>query len=193
MKRFAWLALVPLALVVTIWLGGQVTAMAQDKPAAKAEHGYLGVQDCKMCHSAEAKGAQYTKWEASPHAQAYKTLLTEPAKKICADKGIKEAPEKAAQCLKCHVTAYGAKAALLGPKYTVEAGVGCESCHGPAADWKALHSKDIAAATAAGLVVKADEKVCLTCHNEESPTFKPFKYEERLAKIAHPIPKKAAK
>ncbi len=32
------------------------------------------------------------------------------------------------------------------------------------------------------------EKLCLTCHNEESPTFKEFKFKERWEKIAHPIP-----
>ena len=192
MKRFAWLAVVPLALIVAIWMSGQVTAMAQEKAAPKA-YGYVGVAECKACHSAEAKGAQFTKWEASKHAHAYKSLLTEQSKQICAAKGIKEAPEKATQCLKCHVAGHGAKAELLGAKYTIEEGLGCESCHGAAADWKKLHMKDIPGATAAGMMKPADEKMCKTCHNEESPTYKPFKYAEALAVIAHPNPKKAAK
>ena len=33
-----------------------------------------------------------------------------------------------------------------------------------------------------------DENLCETCHNEESPTFKGFKYEEALKQIAHPNP-----
>ncbi len=193
MKRFAWLAFVPLALIAAIWLSGQVTAVAEDKPAAKVEHGYVGVQECKACHNAEAKGAQFAKWEASPHAHAYKSLLTEQSKKICADKGIAEAPEKAAQCLKCHVTGHGVKAELLGAKYTVEEGVGCESCHGPAADWKKLHIKDVPGAMAAGMIKPDDEKMCKTCHNEESPTYKPFEYAKAMAVITHPNPKKAAK
>jgi hypothetical protein len=38
-----------------------------------------------------------------------------------------------------------------------------------------------------GLVIP-DEKTCKTCHNEESPTFAGFEYEEMVKKIAHPIP-----
>ncbi len=194
MKRFTWLAVILIATAAVLWLGGQMTALAQDqaapKEAAKA-HGYLGSQECKMCHTAEAKGAQFPKWEASKHAQAYKALLSDQAKQICTTKGIQEAPEKAPQCLKCHVTGYGTKAELLGPKYTVEEGVGCESCHGPAADWKKLHMKDVPGAMAAGMIKPSDEKLCKTCHNEESPTYKPFKHAEALAKITHPRPKKA--
>lgn len=200
MKRFTWLAVILLGVTTALWLGGQVTAVAQDQAAPKEVakeaakvHGFLGVQECKTCHTAEAKGAQFPKWEASKHAQAYKALLTDQAKQISATKGIKEAPEKAPQCLKCHVTGYGAKAELLGPKYTVEEGVGCESCHGAAADWKKLHSKDVPGATAAGMIKPSDEKMCKTCHNEESPTYKVFNHAEALAKITHPLPKKAAK
>jgi hypothetical protein len=38
-----------------------------------------------------------------------------------------------------------------------------------------------------GLIIP-DEALCRSCHNEESPTFKGFNYEEYLAKIAHPVP-----
>ena len=34
------------------------------------------------------------------------------------------------------------------------------------------------------------EKACARCHNEESPTFKGFEFEERWAEIAHPVPEK---
>lgn len=189
MRRFGYFGVALLILGCVAWVAStQVAATAEEQ--AK-EHGYLGVQECKMCHKSAAKGEQFTKWEASPHAHAYTTLLSEASKKICADKGIKEAPEKADQCLKCHVTGHGVKAELLGPKYTVEEGVGCESCHGPAADWKKAHMKDVPAALTLGMTKAGDAKMCQTCHNEESPTYKPFKYEEKLAVIAHPNPKKA--
>ena len=187
MKRIGWLGVTLLAIGAAAFLaGGQMTAMAEEK----AEHGYVGSQSCKMCHKKEEKGAQWQKWEASPHAHDYQTLLTDESKKICAEMGIKEAPEKADQCLKCHVTAHGVKPELLGKKYVVEEGVGCESCHGPAADWKLKHMKDPATAKTLGLQVPSDAKMCMACHNEESPTYKPFKYEEKLAKIAHPNPSK---
>ena len=47
----------------------------------------------------------------------------------------------------------------------------------------------VAAAVAAGLVVP-DEKLCKQCHNAESPTSKPFNYQEMLKKVAHPNPAK---
>lgn len=200
MKRLTWLAVILFGVTAALWLGGQMTAIAQDQAAPKEApkevakaHGYLGVQECKMCHTAAAKGAQFPKWETSKHAQAYKTLLTDQAKQICAAKGIKETPDKAPQCLKCHVTGHGVKAELLGPKYTIEEGVGCESCHGAAADWKKLHAKDPAGAAAAGMIKPSDEKMCKTCHNEESPTYKAFNHAEALAKITHPMPNKADK
>ena len=42
-------------------------------------------------------------------------------------------------------------------------------------------------AMASGLIMPTKE-VCISCHNEESPTFVKFDYEASLAKIAHPNP-----
>ena len=33
-----------------------------------------------------------------------------------------------------------------------------------------------------------DEKLCVGCHNEESPTYKEFKYKEAWAQIEHKVP-----
>jgi hypothetical protein len=33
-----------------------------------------------------------------------------------------------------------------------------------------------------------EEKVCKTCHNEESPNYKGFNYAEYVAKISHDDP-----
>ena len=41
---------------------------------------YVGVKSCKMCHKGEAKGDQFGKWEAGPHAKAYTMLAGEAAK-----------------------------------------------------------------------------------------------------------------
>jgi hypothetical protein len=38
-----------------------------------------------------------------------------------------------------------------------------------------------------GLILPTEE-VCKTCHNEESPTYRPFNYEEKVKVIAHPDP-----
>ena len=161
-------------------------------PKATKQFAFIGAQACKGCHKSTAKGDQYGKWQASPHARAYNTLLTEHAAQIAHVMGTRESPTTVARCLKCHVTGAGAKPELLGPKHDKTEGVSCESCHGPAAEWKAIHIKDVARAMTLGMI-KPDEDLCRGCHNPESPTFKGFDFEKAAAQIAHPRPRKAAK
>jgi nitrate/TMAO reductase-like tetraheme cytochrome c subunit len=156
-----------------------------------ADHAYVGPEKCKMCHSSPAKGAQFTKWSESKHSKAFVTLGGDEAKKIASAKGIAD-PQKAPECLKCHVTGHGAPAAMLTDKYKAQDGVGCESCHGPGGDyWKMDVMKDPAKAAAAGMTVP-NEKTCVGCHNAESPTFKEFTFKASYEKIAHVNPQKSA-
>jgi hypothetical protein len=174
--RRSVLVLIALAFVVSIAM------------PALAEPGYEGVGACGMCHKKEAKGDQVGKWKAGPHAGAYATLGTDAAKEAAAAAGIEGNPQEAAECLSCHVTAAGVDAAMLGKKYSVEDGVGCESCHGPGSEYKSMKvMKDRDASTAAGLVLPTEE-TCTGCHNDKSPTFKGFDFAEYSAKIAHPDP-----
>ncbi len=170
-----------LVFALAIFVVGMFTAdvFAQD-------HAFIGVKKCKMCHKGVKKGEIFEKWESTLHAQAFATLATEEAKAIGAEKGI-ENPQTADECLSCHITGYGVDAALT-EALIPENGVTCESCHGAGADFKKISvMKDRDAAIAAGLT--ADPKaVCVNCHNEESPTFKPFVFEERWTKIAHSRP-----
>jgi hypothetical protein len=180
-KRLPFLA----AIVVAVALPA-IPAIAE-APA----HAFIGAEKCKMCHNQAAKGAQFTQWSQSRHAKAFATLGSEEAKKIAAAKKIAD-PQKAAECLKCHVTGHGAPAEKLIDKYKAEEGVSCESCHGPGGDyWKMDVMKDQAKSVAAGMVVP-NEKTCTGCHNAGSPNFKGFDYKAMLAKIAHPNPQKAA-
>lgn len=157
-----------------------------------ADHPYVGADKCKMCHNSATKGAQYTKWKEGAHAKAYETLASEAAKKVAAEKGIAD-PQKAGECLQCHVTAHAAPAAQKTDKYKVEDGVGCESCHGPGGDyWKMDVMKDQAQSVAAGLIIP-NEATCKTCHNPKNPTHKGFDFAAYSAKIAHPNPQKAGK
>lgn len=161
-------------------------------PAAAGEgHTYIGVAKCKMCHKSEAQGEQFVIWEKSDHAKAYQTLAGDEAKAIAKEKGIED-PQKAAECLKCHVTGYGQPADMFGDKYVMTNGVGCESCHGPGSDYykKATMVQLIEGKIkpeSVGLVLPT-EKTCTACHNSESPTFTSFDFEKMAAKIAHPIP-----
>jgi len=157
-----------------------------------ADRAYVGAEKCKMCHNSPTKGAQYTKWAESAHSKAFQTLASEEAKKVAAARKIAE-PQKAPECLKCHVAGAGAPAGLLTDKYKAEDGVSCEACHGPGGDYNKLSvMKDPALAKAAGLLMPA-EADCKKCHNAESPTFKGFDWKTFYPKIAHEYPPAGAK
>ncbi len=136
--------------------------------------------------------------QGTDHSKAFERLGTPDAKKVAEKAGVAD-PQNDPKCLKCHTTAYGAAPAQLGKKYAKEEGITCEACHGPGGGHvKARLGSDEGGD---GFVNVPDteitkvpaEKVCTTCHNKESPTFKPFKYADAKKKIAHPDPRKAGK
>lgn len=136
---------------------------------------YVGAKKCKMCHNKESTGAQYTVWSKGPHANAMQSL--------------NEAEAKDPKCIKCHSTVGSIDAALV-ESITIEEGVSCESCHGPASEfWKVMIKKDKELNASKGLIIP-DEKLCEKCHNEESPHFKGFNFDEYFATIAHGDPSK---
>lgn len=162
----------------------------------QAENKYVGVAKCKACHSVEKMGGlAYKVWEKTPHANAYKTLLGDAAKKVAKDKGLKTAPSESPECLKCHVTGGGA-AKNVDAGFKKEDGITCEACHGAASGYLAVHSKkddaSKAKAKAAGQMLgDKTGKACETCHNSENPTHKTdFKMKEMWAKIEHGKPAK---
>lgn len=150
----------------------------------KAKNKYVGLASCKGCHSnAKIGGEEYTAYDKDPHKNAYKTLLGEGSKKIAKEKGIAD-PTKSEKCMKCHVTAWNKKD-LQGEKFSYKEGVTCEACHGAGDKYKAMNiMKDHKKAVENGLVVP-DEKVCKTCHNQESPTYKPFDFAKKWKMIEH--------
>jgi hypothetical protein len=152
---------------------------------------YVGAAKCRTCHKKELIGNQYGAWQNSAHAKAYETLKSDAAQKIAAEKGISGPANEAAQCLKCHVTAYGEDAsAFASAPLKPQDGVQCESCHGPGSAYRKKKTmSDHALAVAAGLREPGNNAdVCTACHNSESPTAKPFDHADRVKQIAHPIP-----
>lgn len=134
---------------------------------------YIGAVKCKMCHNKPDKGEQYNKWAEGPHAKAMESL-----------KGAEATDPK---CLKCHSTAGAVDKSLIA-SIKVEEGVSCESCHGPGSAYKsATIMKKQEMSLAKGLIIP-DEKLCKTCHNEESPHYKGFNFAEYSAKISHADP-----
>jgi hypothetical protein len=176
------------AVVVVVLTLGAALALAEDAPKAAeakpAGHAFVGSKACKMCHQSEAQGKIWDVWMASKHAKSMDALK--------ADKGENKDPK----CLKCHTTGYGTDSGYdKAPADKQDAlnfgAVGCESCHGAGADYKAMTvMKSREQAVAAGLVMPTEE-TCKKCHNAESPTFKGFDYAKAVAAIAHKIPPKA--
>jgi hypothetical protein len=168
-----------------------VVVLAMGTAAQAEDYEYIGTKKCSMCHKKDAGGNQLAKWEAGPHSKAYETLAGEASLAAAKELGI-ENPQADPKCLKCHATAFAVMADLENQKITLEDGVSCESCHGAGSGYyKKKTMEGIAAgeieAASVGLVHPGEE-VCKGCHNEESPTFKGFDYEEMVAKVAHPIP-----
>ena len=187
MRGIARLALLTAACATTM---GVLAVTAQE---AAAPH-YIGAAACGKCHKSATAGEQLGKWQASDHAQAYATLVTEAAAAVAKKAGIQGPAQAAPECLRCHVTAYGVDATLIDtgteakPGFQVADGVQCESCHGAGSEYKSRKvMKDQAAAVAAGLVIPT-AATCTTCHNAESPTFTAFNFEEMAKKIAHAKP-----
>ena len=168
---------------------------------------YIGADKCKNCHQSEASGNAYGVWHKEAHSKAFENLASDKAKEIAKQKGIDD-PQKSDQCLRCHTTAFGVAAEMIKKGFDAKMGVQCESCHGPG---EAHMKARFAAASKGGgeegfgdeagkaawqeipageIVTGIDQKTCLGCHNQESPTFKPFCFHERAAKIAHTDPRK---
>jgi hypothetical protein len=186
MRKF-WVA----SFVAVFAVGAILAALAGVASSEEKQRMYVGTEKCKMCHQTETQGAQYVIWKKSAHATAYTALASDEAKAAGKKAGVED-PQKAAECLKCHVTGYGVDAKYLGEKYTMTDGVGCEACHGPGGDYvsmktmKGIASGEIEAASVG--LIKPTKDTCVGCHNEKSPTFKGFEFEKMVAKIAHPIP-----
>ncbi len=137
------------------------------------KHTYIGSAKCKMCHNSPAKGDVFKKWTNSLHAKSMDSLKA-------------KGEDKNPACLGCHTTAFNAGGYAIGAANAADfANVGCEVCHGPGSDYKAMSvMKDRKLSLAAGMVIP-NEATCKSCHNPKSPTFKGFNYQEASKKIDH--------
>ncbi len=167
-----------------------VTLIAQEVEK-KVEFQYVGASKCKLCHNKPKTGSQFSKWEADSHSKAYAELATDCAKEVAVKAGVTGDPQKAGECLVCHVTAYDAPVSQKTATLTMEEGISCEACHGPGSEYKSMKAmKDIHEGKETGAkfgLVEPTKEVCVKCHNAKSPTYKEFVYEEAVKKIAHPV------
>lgn len=157
---------------------------------AQDVHTYVGVKSCSPCHKTEKQGKQLEIWQNSKHSKAIQTLQTDESNAIAKELGHTTPAVETEACLKCHATGYNLDASMLGAKFEMSDGVQCETCHGPGSDYKSSKiMKDREASIKNGMVVHENlEDFCTPCHNEESPTFKGFVFNEWWDKIKHPVP-----
>ena len=163
------------------------------------EHKFAGARKCKKCHQKTDIGDQYGSWLDSKHATAFETLAGDQAKEWAAQAGVDD-PQADERCVKCHSTAHGVPDEMVARKFDREAGVQCEACHGAGKDYrkkKIMIDRDLAISK--GLIPQTEE-VCVACHNDESPAWKPdrytlasgekvgFDYDQAVEAIAHAVP-----
>lgn len=175
------------------------TAVTPVTPPSDAR--YLGVKRCKKCHLQQWKSWKKTKMAATfdvlkPGAasdEKQKRQL-DPQKDYTADP----------QCLRCHTNGFNlpggyrippagdAKAARVAK---ANAGIGCESCHGPGSKYSPIHKdiQDKKRQYAEGELYnvgqyKVDSTVCAVCHTAKAPCIEPgyvFDFEKRKEKGTH--------
>lgn len=116
---------------------------------------FAGSSACATCHDKADRV-----WKDSFHAKALATLE-------------KEGHDRDPECVGCHVVGLDRVGGFESAHKTPDlAGVGCESCHGPAA----RHAKDPGVKLG-----KVGEKSCAPCHvPEHSPKFDFKSYWERI-------------
>lgn len=107
-----------------------VLAIGINVASVSAESAIVGPEKCEKCHRDETKV-----WKGSPHAKSFKSIhKNKTAKKILKAVGEKRM-KRSAICATCHYTSVEKKG-----KMKPVAGPSCESCHGKASNWIAIHN-----------------------------------------------------
>jgi hypothetical protein len=116
-----------LPFLAIILLGNQVLAIAPEQCDPQQ---VLTAETCAKCHAAETEV-----WKTTPHFRTFETLHRTPrAKEIAAKMGVSSI-KRSEVCTQCHYTQQ-----QEGDRLKTVSGISCESCHGAARDWIALHN-----------------------------------------------------
>lgn len=176
-------------------------ALLATRPAAEADEAgplYVGSVACRACHE-----EQFDAWAKSPMARAFDLLA--PGREQKVEVGLDPTVDHRSdpKCLRCHTVGFEEPGGYRHGQDVVTAlksgllGVGCESCHGAAARWlgEGLHDRALADPAVRyerraflaelGFVRVPGEDRCVACHNEGSPAFQPFDYEQRRDQGTH--------
>jgi hypothetical protein len=90
----------------------------------------VGSDQCAKCHQAEVQ-----QWMRTPHFATFDALHRKPEAKEIANRLDLRSIKRNETCTRCHYTQQD-----QGGRVRVVAGISCESCHGAAADWLAVHA-----------------------------------------------------
>ena len=170
-----------IACAAVLWVGIGETGRGQ----TVGDNGvHLGVASCagNNCHGAvepfrTSRVAQneYLLWaQKDKHSKAFAVLREERGRRIAQNLGLPDA-ETAELCLGCH--ADNVAPARRGRQFQLADGVGCESCHGGAANWLGTHISGVGHAqnVAAGMYPleqpPARAERCLGCHLGDDKRF----------------------
>jgi YVTN family beta-propeller protein len=160
------------------------TAARDPGEASSGKFKYVGVMVCAQCHQQSKMGYQFSQWRQSPHAQAYAVLATPRGYELARQAGLKGDPQQAAQCLRCHTTAYHYGPGSVRDTFLLIDGVQCETCHGPGSEYSVESvMRDKIGARNAGLL-PVSEKTCQPCHVKKNG--QDFDYPAAVRKIRHP-------
>jgi hypothetical protein len=139
---------------------------------------HMGVASCanSVCHGSviphigsDIAHTEYTVWtRKDPHAQTYRDLFRDDFLAITRKLGYRE-PHREPRCLACHGS--NVPEQYRGAKFSLEDGIGCETCHGGAEKYLATHTDKAATRAkniANGLYPTDDivqrARLCLSCH-----------------------------
>jgi hypothetical protein len=90
----------------------------------------VGSDQCAKCHQPEVQ-----QWMQTPHFGTFEALHRSPRAKEIAERLGERSIKRSQMCTQCHYTQQN-----QGGRLRIVAGVSCESCHGGAADWLAIHA-----------------------------------------------------
>jgi hypothetical protein len=99
-------------------------------PLASDPAKIVGPDQCAKCHQPEVQ-----QWMRTPHFATFDSLHRSPQAKQIADRLGVRSIKRSDICTQCHYTEQKQE-----ERVRVVAGVSCESCHGGAADWLAVHA-----------------------------------------------------
>ena len=180
----------PISLAVLLLVFAAASVLA-GPPAGTGAFTYVGSAKCRLCHATERVGGQYHIWAESKHAKAFETLGSDKARAMAKKRGVAD-PQKAPECLACHVTGHGEPAERFSSSYSAAEGVSCEGCHGAGSGYSKISTmqgirQGTLKAQDFGLILP-DKTVCARCHNQKPDSGGFVDWPRDSAAIAHPIP-----